>query len=144
MVILPKDIRRLTLLMKPPSDLCRVEPHLYIILTNPFEEQVLLVNITTAIGHFIDETCILRAREHSFITHDSFVFYEKSILLSENEFKEKYENYVNNQRRKNKQLLERLNKGAFKRVCDGLCKSEETRPKIKNFYKRYLESLPPR
>ena len=135
MVILPKNIRGLTLLMEPPDDVNRVEPHLYIILTNIFEGQLLLVNITKTLGRSVDEACILQPREHNFIMHESFVFYKKSSLLDEAEFKEKFEN--------NKRLGP-LNKTAFQRVCDGLYESKYTREKIKNFYKRYIESLPPR
>jgi len=122
--------------MKPPASRRRSpKEHLYIILTNIFEGQVLLVNITTKSKPSDDETCILQAREHRFIRHESFVFYQESILLDEAEFKEKFEN--------NKRLGP-LNKNAFQRVCDGLYESNRTREKVKDFYKRYIESLPPR
>jgi len=121
--------------MKPPVAWDSVKPHFYIILTNIFEEQVLLVNITKTLGRSVDEACILQVGEHRFITHESFVFYKKSILLGEAEFKEKFEN--------NKRLGP-LNKNAFQRVCDGLCESKQTEKDIKDFYKKYIESLPPR
>ena len=124
--------------MEPP-DPRRPSPkkHLYIILTEIFEGHVLLVNITKTSGgsRSIDEACILQPGDHPFITQESFVFYKEAILLDEAEFTEKY---------KTNKALGLLNKGVFQRVCDGLCESKRTTPKLKDFYKRYIESLPPR
>lgn len=60
--------------------------HLWIVVTDETLGQVLIANVTTYEGKFDpDPSTILEAGDHPFITHKSFVYWEKAVLTSINQ-----------------------------------------------------------
>jgi hypothetical protein len=111
--------------------------HLHVVCNDPCfyppvgKSCVLMVNISSLLkeSHF-DETCVLGSQDHQFIKHDSYVFYKKADIFG----------------------AERVNLGladgslsshasftekVFKRILDGFEISDETKPKILRFCKKY-------
>jgi hypothetical protein len=73
-----------------------------------------------------DKSCVLD-KGHSFIKHKSFVFYAEADVVSAD--------VLHNCVKENIITYEGLfDEDEFKRVCDGLLKSQFTRPRVKNFY----------
>jgi hypothetical protein len=88
---------------------------------------VLIVPILSFIENLSDETCILSYSEHPFLKHKSFVSYRNARV----ERADQLENGV-------AQGLflphEELNGQTFLRVRNGVCKSEFTAKKIKQYF----------
>ena len=70
-------IKRATLLYPSPSARDPSGKHLFILLTDPSgpANLVLMVGVATVQGSIFDSTCILKAGDHTFIKHPSYVAY---------------------------------------------------------------------
>ena len=103
--------------------------HLHIILTNPAgsHSQVIMVNITSwRTGS--DETCIIWPEEHPFIKGQSVVFYQKASMVKESNIA---------LIKRNGRALEPLSDRLLTKICEGICKSDQTPTQVKEFYRKY-------
>lgn len=126
-------LRRATLLIPsgPQSDPDR--KHLFILLTDPHDDEtgkkcILMVSLSTIRpGMPYDSTCILYAGDHPFVKHDSNVVYQKARL----EDADKVLRGV-----KCGQLVPQdpMGGAVFARICKGLKESRLTPTKLLNFY----------
>lgn len=105
--------------------------HLHVICTRQFfyqekgEQAVIAVNVSSIKeGASYDGTCVLRAGDHPFIRHDSYVRYKDAVAMSVEGLTKKIEaNEIS--------VLEDVSDEVFQRVFDGFAKSEFTKTKIK-------------
>lgn len=126
--------RRATLLIPSGAEHDIERKHLFVLLTDPIEtdgfneKQVLLVNVTSVPNDLpYDSTCILKAGEHRFIKHDSYVFYAKARIENANKLLDGV---------KVGKLIphETMDDVLVIRICAGLKTSPHTAPKILRFY----------
>ncbi len=108
------------------------DKHLFIILINSsdFEDynpkQCISVNVTTIKSAPYDNTCVLKAGCHPFITHDSYVLYSHARIDSEGHLKTQVDaGYMIPK--------EPIDEGLLKVIIQGLKDSRHT--------KRFLKSL---
>jgi hypothetical protein len=103
--------------------------HLFIILTNPNAEKLILrVNITKIYsGVFHDPACVLHPGDHEFITSPSYLLYGSATIQSADEIVRGVKDGV---------LVPKpsLDSGVFALVCKGLTESRFTPPAVKAFY----------
>lgn len=104
--------------------------HLFILLTDPVTEQklVLFVSLSSVkAGVWHDQTCILEAGDHPFVTKKSWVDYRTTRIEEANK------------------ILHGVHKGllvpkgtmaqeVFLRVCEGVIYSDHIKPKFREFY----------
>ncbi|SQE29849.1 Uncharacterised protein [Mannheimia haemolytica] len=98
------EVKRQVTILRPTNYGKEDNPykHLYILLTDPcFDgetgkgDMILSVNCSSIKdGKALDETCILKAGTHEFITRDSFIFYRHIRIDSLDEIKAKYRSPV--------------------------------------------------
>ncbi|HHW7568795.1 TPA: terminase [Mannheimia haemolytica] len=113
--------------------------HLYILLTDPCfdgetgkEDMILSVNCSSIKdGKALDETCILKAGTHEFITRDSFIFYRHIRIDSLDEIKANIEAGYFIQ----KALI---NDEAYKQILKGVLSSKSVTPRYKRFLKNAI------
>ena len=63
-----------------PKKYADATPHVWILLTDPAEDQAAIVNVTTLRNH-PDQTVILKVGDHPYITHDSIIFYADARIV---------------------------------------------------------------
>ena len=97
-------------------------------LTNPNQDNdVLIVNISS-LSNRCDETCTLNSSDHSFIKHKSYIAYKYSNITRV----DKLETLIVKQ-------YEPINIDIFNKICSGLLKSKHTPLKAKRFYTNYIK-----
>ncbi|HAK35497.1 MAG: hypothetical protein E6Z83_21825 [Pantoea sp.] len=114
--------------------------HLHIICNDPVYhpvhgcECVLVVNITTVypapVHH--DPACILRAGEHPFVHHDSYVFYADAIVW-------KVPNVVSREESGELEKHADMEESVFQRVLSGFESSDFTPNKVLKFYRQHCK-----
>lgn len=111
------------------------QKHLFIILTNPFNDDaggkpVLMVPISSVKpGIPFDSACILNPGDHKFVTQQSFVLYALTRLEDANKLIRAVKDgkmIVHNQ----------VKLDVFSRICDGLNKTTNIPPKFLTFYRK--------
>ena len=111
--------------------------HLHIICNDPVfypnynKESILVVNISSirdAIEH--DPTCIFNGREHPFIKHPSYVYYNKADILGVNTVCNEVDNG-------NIKTHQNFTENHFNKILEGFSVSKFVTPKIKRFYEKY-------
>lgn len=102
--------------------------HLHAILTNPCPDgQHLLASVTSIGKSFHDPACVLRAGDHPFIEHDSYVLYRRMLRVQSPHL----ENCVN------KGLFvekDQFHPDVFQRICDGVAASRFAPRGMKNYF----------
>lgn len=101
--------------------------HLHIVCCDPQDDgNVVIVGITTYTNDLCDQTCILQAHEHPWLTRRSYVLYRNAEIVSAAAL----ERSINAG-----DIVTRadINKQAFLRVRNGLCSSRQTKRKVKRF-----------
>ena len=99
--------------------------HLFVICTDPCAEgRQAIISISTMTNLLCDQTCILQAHEHAFLTTASFVFYRKARV-------ELQRSLVLGVERGLFAPQEPMNGQSFLRVVRGLCQSPQTPPAVK-------------
>lgn len=126
-------LKRATLLIPsgPDNDLNR--KHLFILLTDPYDDgsgtkEVLLVSLSTIKAHIPhDATCILYPGDHPFVKHESFVVYQRSRIEDANKVLKGV---------KDGKLIPQvpMDSSVFARICQGLENSRLTPVRILKFY----------
>lgn len=130
--------RKITILR--PTDYGKSEnnyKHLYILLTDPcfdgetgFSDMVMSVNCSSIKNNKpLDNTCILKAGVHEFITKDSFIFYRHIRIERAEEIKANIEKGY---------FIEKalINDDIYQQILEGVFKSKH----IPMRYKRFLRS----
>lgn len=115
--------------------------HLFVVLTNPFDDRgdgvqrVLLVSLSTVHDHKNhDPACVLEAGEHRFVKHESFVVYRKARIEEANKLTEGVRKNIF-------QPNERVNDEILLKIRQGLESSEHTTPRILKFYEASPKEL---
>ena len=101
--------------------------HLFVICTDPCAEgRQAIVSIGTMTNLLCDQTCILQAHEHPFLTSASFVFYRKAQIELQRSIVLGVECGV---------LIPRdpMNGQSFLRVVRGLCQLQQTPRAVKAY-----------
>ena len=125
--------QRATLLMPSGPNHNPNQKHLYVILTDPFDDQgdgikrVVLVNFTSLHQNY-DTSCVIKPNEHRFIKHDSYVLYRRAEIKEVSDIQSGVANNIF-------QPHDSLDKQVFERVCKGLELSDHTTPRILQFFK---------
>ena len=103
--------------------------HLNIILTNPCQENhVLLISITTIRdGAYHDDACVLSVGDHPFIKHDSYVFYNKAEKVDAQLLIDAEKDGIISTK-------ESLAEEVFARVVDGVNSSMHMTPSLKKYF----------
>jgi hypothetical protein len=111
-----------------------VKSHLFVIILECEDQigQTIIVNIQSAQGKF-DPTTILRAGDHDFVDHDSYVVYRRARIITYAELEQKVKSGL----AKSKQPL---TGEVFQRLCEGLLKSPFTPMEVRDMYENYLYS----
>lgn len=118
--------KRATILLATPKNPNDNSNHLFIILTNPNQNQeVLAINITSS--DEFDKTCILTSKDHSFINRKSYVSYRYCNIFQVDKLKELLI-----------KTYEPIGQETLNRIVKGLYKSKYTKQKIKSFYTNSL------
>ena len=121
-----------TFLMPAPGISNRT-PHLWIVLTDPAEEDptVVIVSITT-LRHGADQTMILGKGEHPFITRASCVFYADALLVDVRELDSKAKlGHI--------QMREPCSAQTLANVRAGILASDFTPQKVQRFYQNLIK-----
>lgn len=129
-------IRRATLLIPSGPDHDPERKHLFIILTDPCqddekgERSVLLASLTSVPNRVAyDSTCILQAGDHPFLRHASYVFYQKARIESVATLENGVQKGVFIQH-------DPIEASIFNRVCNGLELSRRVTPRNLEFYRK--------
>lgn len=112
--------------------------HLHVICNDPVHypidgcDCVLAVNISSVkTGVPYDPTCILKAGDHPFVRHDSYVVYERAVIWKVGSIDKKvHEGSI-------KPQSSDLEDEAFTRILNGFDISDEVEPKIRRFWKKH-------
>jgi hypothetical protein len=128
-------LKRATLLIPsgPLTDTDR--KHLFILLTDPHVDDVgkncvLMVSISTVRQSVpYDSTCMLYRGDHTFVKHDSYVFYQKARL-------EEADKVLRGVKGGLLVPQDPLSGEVFARVCKGLEDSRLTPAKLLSFYRK--------
>ncbi|EPT0794497.1 hypothetical protein [Yersinia intermedia] len=112
--------------------------HLHIVCNDPKPypryanaESVLLVNITSiTANHPYDETCILTAGDHPFLTHPSYVYYRKADIYASTSL-------AAGVMAGDMTVRPPCPEAAFQRILDGFNISKQVKLNIKNYYQKY-------
>ena len=115
--------------------------HLFVVLTNPFDDRgdgvprVLLVSLSTVHDDkYHDPACVLEPGDHRFVKHKSFVVYRAARIEEANKLTEGV--------RKNLfQPHERVSEAVLLKIRRGLESSEHTTPRILKFYEASPKEL---
>jgi len=105
--------------------------HLHIVCTDPDANgNVVIVGITSYSNPLCDQTCILQATDHSWLSRKSYVFYRNAQIIAAAKLSKGIQN--------NSILIgDDMNDQVFLRVRKGLCNSPQTKRNVK----RYLGCL---
>ncbi|MBL4557163.1 MAG: hypothetical protein JKP98_08660 [Rhodobacteraceae bacterium] len=101
--------------------------HLHIICSDPDAKGlVVIVGISTYTNDLCDQTCVLQAHEHPWLRHQSFC----SLSESGNRFGRALQARI-----QSGEVLEcdEVNAQTFLRIKKGLCKSPQTKRKVKRY-----------
>ncbi len=112
-----------TLLVATPKSGNQNLKHLFIILTNPVNNEIITVNLSTCKTKFYDKSCILNKGDHPFIKHKSYIAYHHSKILTITKLKSM-----------TIKQLQPVSDNVFQRIISGLLQSKQTPNKIKQFY----------
>jgi len=104
--------------------------HLCIVITPPYEGQVVIVSVTTERSR--SETLVrLKAGDHPFITHNSVISYAYSRIIDVEEIERTVKSGMAKPRADASPAL-------LKRVQDGLTESDRTRNDVRMFYREIM------
>ncbi|WP_216822556.1 hypothetical protein [Shewanella sp. WE21] len=92
-----------------------------------------ITSITPVIPH--DQSCILKAGDHEFVKHDSYVYYRKADIFSA----EKIVNALNDG---SFIIHADFDEDTFGKILNGFEVSTEVSYKNKRFYEKYCKVLP--
>lgn len=115
-------------------------PHLFTVITNPWEYQgsrkVIMVNISSIKPNVpFDQTCVIRSDEgaNDFITRHSYVIYRFAQVREESKLTELREKGI---------IIPNglMSNDCYRRMCAGIQRSAETAEGVKAAYRHYLES----
>lgn len=113
--------------------------HLSIICCDPvyyprtLTDSVLIVNVSTVTDkNHVDKTCILKAGDHEFIRHDSFIFYQKADIYS-------VDNIIKNVNDGSFVCHKPCNDDIFNRILLGFETSKFVIYKVKQFYLKHCK-----
>ncbi|OIR24491.1 hypothetical protein BGC33_10720 [Bathymodiolus thermophilus thioautotrophic gill symbiont] len=118
---------RVTLLVATPRQGDKDLRHLFIILTEPVNGEIVTVNLSSYKTSFDDKSCVLDKGDHPFIKHKSYIVYHRSEILKATQL----ENITIRQ-------LEQVADDVFRRIIQGLLQSKQTPNKVKKFYRDYI------
>jgi hypothetical protein len=113
--------------------------HLHIIVNNPVfcpeagHEVVVAVNITSMTARH-DPACVLEAGCHSFITHQSYVFYRDASTFSATKLAT---GVASGEIRTHDAVDETL----YERILEGFTTSEFVKPRIKRFLRNHAKLI---
>ncbi len=103
--------------------------HLFVICTDPCADgKQLIVPVSSKINDRCDLTCVLQPHEHSFLKHESFVFYKRARI-------EAHQALINGVTQNTFIPHDNMNGQTFLRIYNGICRSLETPRKIKLYIK---------
>ncbi len=102
--------------------------HLHVVCTDPcVNGNQIIVSITSWTNDLCDGTCILRAHEHEFLRHKSYVFYRKARIEAATTLDNGVQQGLFEPR-------EAMNAQTFLRIRNGICRSIQTPRKVKQYY----------
>ncbi len=133
-------LKRATLLLPSGTDSEKDKKHLFILLTNPYdngvgEKPTLLVSVSTVKENFHhDPTCFLYKGDHPFIKSKSYVVYKKTRIECANKLSRGIKKNVFVAHEAMDQLI-------FCRICKGLEDSRFTIPAHLAFYKKVTGNI---
>ena len=115
--------------------------HLFVVLTNPYDDtgdgvqRVLLVSLSTVYDDkYHDPACVLEAGDHRFVKNKSFVVYAKARIEEANKLTEGV-------RKSLLQPHERVSEAVLVKIRQGLESSEHTTPRVLKFYESSPKEL---
>ena len=123
-----------TLLMPsgPEDDPDRM--HLFVVLTNPFDDmgdgiqKVLLVSFSSIRDYYThDPACVLNPGDHPFVKHESFVVYKRAIIVEANKLIEGVRKNVFSSHTP-------MSESVLSKIRQGLESSEHITPRVLRFY----------
>lgn len=130
-----------TLLMPsgPEDDPDRM--HLFVVLTNPFDDigdgiqKVLLVSFSSVRDYYNhDPACVLNPGDHPFVKHESFVVYKRAIIVEANKLIEGVRKNVFSSHTP-------MSESVLSKIHQGLESSEHTTPRVLRFYEASPKEL---
>ena len=105
--------------------------HLHIIAIDPDREGLVIVVSVSSVYRFADRTVLLKAGEHPWVKHESFIAYGFARLQKASEIETRLS-------RLPKLVKEHCSEGLLKRVQSGILESEQTENGVKHFYRELL------
>jgi hypothetical protein len=108
--------------------------HLFIILTNPCPDGMVLMVPVCSVGTKYDNTCILGKGDHNFLTHKSFLAYYRLGTSSAAALVEQVKKTV---------FVDKgmLNERVFALVCNGVTTSRDAPPKHKRYFEKHTAAV---
>lgn len=108
--------------------------HLHFVVTDPIDELVLVVGITT---NSLEEKFILKVGDHDYIRRKSYIYYRRARTMSVD--------YIGRYLQKNRKKIPNIIQGdatcdTMRKVCEGILKSKSTSRRIKDFYRDFKVS----
>ena len=103
--------------------------HLYFVITEPLDGNVIIVGVTSS---QLEEEFVLNKGDHPSIRYKSYINCGKAerIAVRELEWKLSEGIYIKQYRAKRKTV---------EKICNGILKSNRTKPRIEKFYKRFIK-----
>ncbi len=114
-----------------------IQAHLFVVVLEPQEHTntTIIVNIETLRSRKQDQTTVLRAGEHEFITSDSFVNYRRARIVSADDL----DRLIEEGEAKVKPAVDSK---VLERICDGVLRSPFIPLEVAEMYQDFLhESL---
>lgn len=107
--------------------------HLFIIILSIHSdtEKTIIVHVQSIRSQKDDQTTILKAGDHDFITHDSYINYRMAQLVSKNSLLKTFSEHKF-------KAKSPMKKEIFERICNGILKSPFTPNEVKELYEDYL------
>lgn len=110
-----------------------IQAHLFVVVLEPREHTnaTIIVNIETLRSRKQDQTTILRAGEHEFITSDSFVNYRRARIVSADDL----DRLIEEGEAKVKPAVDPK---VLERICDGVLRSPFIPLEVAEMYQDFL------
>lgn len=110
------------------------EDHLHFVVTDPINDEFLIVGITT---NPTKEKFVLNKGDHRFIKRKSYICYHRAKTMSIDSLSR----YLQRNRKKNPNIIQGdATCDTMRKVCEGILKSDSTSKRIKDFYRDYKVS----
>lgn len=109
------------------------QEHLHFVVTDPVNERVLIIGITS---NSVGEEFVLNIGDHNFINRKSYIYYAKARVISVDSIRRHLQ-----KKSKGKKRWKALGDAScetMKKICEGILKSKFTSKRIKKFYRDFL------